>query len=73
MYRTIDETSKNKVKKVGRYLLLSSMLAKILLDIGYSFEEEIIWYAPDKSLHVFGYPFSYIPSIVHQSILIFTK
>ena len=73
MYRTIAETKKNKVKKVGKYLLLSSMLAKVLLDIGYSFEEEIIWYSPDKSLHVFGYPFSYIPSIVHQSILVFTK
>jgi DNA modification methylase len=73
MYRTIAETNKGKAKKVGKYLLLSSMLAKVLLDIGYSFEEEIIWYAPDKSLHVFGYPFSYIPSIVHQSILVFTK
>ncbi|MFX1506655.1 MAG: DNA methyltransferase [Promethearchaeota archaeon] len=73
MYRTIVESRKEKVKKVGKYLLLSSMLAKVLLDIGYSFEEEIIWYSPDKSLHVFGYPFSYIPSIVHQSILVFTK
>ncbi|MFX1517769.1 MAG: DNA methyltransferase [Promethearchaeota archaeon] len=73
MYRTIKETTKGKVRKVGKYLFLSSMLAKVLLDIGYSFEEEIIWYAPDKALHVFGYPFSYIPSIVHQSILVFTK
>ncbi|MFW9905910.1 MAG: DNA methyltransferase [Candidatus Thorarchaeota archaeon] len=73
MYRTINETKNDKVKKVGKYLLLSSMLAKVLLNTGYSFEEEIIWYSPDKSLHVFGYPFSYIPSIVHQSILVFRK
>ena len=73
MYRTIRETRKGKVRRVGKYLLLSSMLAKELLDIGYSFEIEIIWYSPDKALHVFGYPFSYIPSIVHQSILVFTK
>ena len=73
MYRTIKETKNGKVRKVGKYLLLSSMLAKALLDIGYTFEEEIIWYSPDKALHVFGYPFSYIPSIVHQSILVFRK
>lgn len=73
MYRTIEEKRNNKVRKVGKYLLLSSMLAKVLLEIGYSFENEIIWYSPDKALHVFGYPFSYIPSIVHQSILVFTK
>ncbi|MFW9906694.1 MAG: DNA methyltransferase [Candidatus Thorarchaeota archaeon] len=73
MYRTIDETRNGKVRKVGKYLLLSSMLTKVLLEIGYSFIEEIIWYSPDKALHVFGYPYSYIPSIVHQSILVFTK
>ena len=73
MYRTIEEVNNGKVRKVGRYLFLSSMLAKVLLDLGYHFENEIIWYAPDKALHVFGYPFSYIPSVVHQSILVFKK
>ncbi len=73
MYRTIEEMRKNKVTKVGKYLLLSSMLAKVLLEIGYYFEKEIVWYSPDKALHVFGYPYSYIPSVVHQSILVFKK
>ncbi len=73
MYRTIEEVKNGKASKVGRYLFLSSMLSKVLLDIGYNFETEIIWYSPDKALHVFGYPFSYIPSIVHQSILVFRK
>ncbi|UCG01728.1 MAG: class I SAM-dependent methyltransferase [Candidatus Heimdallarchaeota archaeon] len=73
MYRTIEEKRNGKVSKVGKFLLLSSMLARVLLNIGYSFNREIIWYSPDKALHVFGYPFSYIPSIVHQSILVFTK
>jgi DNA modification methylase len=73
MYRTISENRDKKARKVGKYLFLTSMLAKVLLEIGYSFINEIIWYAPDKSLHVFGYPFSYIPSVVHQSILIFKK
>jgi DNA modification methylase len=73
MYRTIEEIDDGKSAKVGKYLMLSSMLAKLLLKIGYKFERELIWYAPDKALHVFGYPFSYIPSIVHQSILVFKK
>ncbi|UCE13091.1 MAG: hypothetical protein JSV04_12975 [Candidatus Heimdallarchaeota archaeon] len=73
MYRTIEEIQDKSTRKVGKYLFLSSMLAKVLLDIGYDFENEIIWYSPDKALHVFGYPYSYIPSVVHQSILIFKK
>ncbi|MFX1282066.1 MAG: DNA methyltransferase [Promethearchaeota archaeon] len=73
MYRTIKEVSNGVARRVGKYLFLSSMLTKVLLDIGYSFETEVIWYAPDKALHVFGYPFSYIPSVVHQSILVFKK
>ncbi|MHA2225575.1 MAG: DNA methyltransferase [Candidatus Hodarchaeales archaeon] len=73
MYRTIPEVYDNKTRKVGKYLLLSSLLAKELLFLGYEFVNEIIWYAPDKALHVFGYPFTYIPSLVHQSILVFRK
>ncbi len=73
MYRTMSEIRKRKEKKVGRYLLLSALLAKELLKIGFQFEKEIVWYSPDKSLHIFGYPYSYIPSVVHQSILVFKK
>lgn len=73
MYRTMEEIRNRKKRKVGKYHFLSSMLAKVLLDIGYDFENELIWYSPDKALHVFGYPYSYIPSVVHQSILIFKK
>jgi DNA modification methylase len=73
MYRTMSESRAGNKKKVGRYLLLSALLAKVLLNIGFKFEEEIIWYSPDKALHIFGYPFSYIPSVVHQSILVFKK
>jgi DNA modification methylase len=73
MYRTMPEYREDKTIKVGRYLLLTSMLAKMLLSIGFQFNNEIIWYSPDKALHVFGYPFSYIPSVVHQSILVFKK
>ena len=67
MYRTMKEVRQNQERKVGKYLLLSAMLTKVLINIGYHFEKEIIWYAPDKALHIFGYPYSYIPSVVHQA------
>ena len=73
MYRTLTEQQAGRTFKVGKFLQLSSSLAEILLTLGYRFREEIVWYAPDKSLHIFGYPYSYIPSVVHQNILIFEK
>ncbi|MHA1542316.1 MAG: DNA methyltransferase [Candidatus Hodarchaeales archaeon] len=73
MYRTLSEDHNGKTVKVGRFLLLSSLLADLLVSIGYKFLEEIVWYAPDKALHIFGYPYSYIPSVVHQDILVFEK
>ncbi len=73
MYRTLEEQQVRRKVKVGRFLLLSSSVAELLVSLGYKFLEEIVWYAPDKALHIFGYPYSYIPSVVHQSILIFKK
>ncbi|MHA1972340.1 MAG: DNA methyltransferase [Candidatus Hodarchaeales archaeon] len=73
MYRTIQESFEGKSQRIGRYHMLSYILGKELHRLGFVFDKEIIWYSPDKSLHVFGYPFSYIPSIVHQSILVFRK
>lgn len=37
------------------------------------FKSDIIWVDKSKSLHIFGYPFSYVPSIIHQHILVFKK
>ncbi|OAQ54351.1 type II DNA modification methyltransferase [Natrinema mahii] len=31
----------------------------------------LIWYDPTKDLHVYGYPFSFVPSMVHQNVLVF--
>lgn len=69
MYRTMNEGD----KRIGRFHMLSIDLARVLKELGYKLYEEIIWYSPDKSLHIFGYPYSYIPSVVHQTILIFKK
>lgn len=53
------------------YNLLSSELANRIIDAGYTMKANLIWYDPSKDLHVYGYPFSFIPSMVHQNILIF--
>ena len=53
------------------YNMLSSELASRIMDSGYTMKANLIWYDPSKNLHVYGYPFSYIPSMVHQNILIF--
>jgi DNA modification methylase len=52
------------------YNMLSSELAGRLTDAGYILKANLIWYDPSKDLHVYGYPFSFVPSMVHQNILI---
>jgi DNA modification methylase len=53
------------------YNMLSTELANRIIDAGYTMKANLVWYDPSKDLHVYGYPFSYIPSMVHQNILIF--
>ena len=36
-------------------------------------KSNIIWVDNSKSLHVFGYPKAYVPSMMHQNILIFRR
>ncbi len=55
------------------YNMLSSELAKRLETAGYTLKADLIWYDPSKDLHVYGYPFSFVPSMVHQDILILKK
>jgi DNA modification methylase len=53
------------------YNMLSADLADRITDAGYTMKATLIWYDPSKDLHVYGYPFSFVPSMVHQNILIF--
>lgn len=53
------------------YNMLSSELAHRIEEAGYTMKADLIWYDPSKDLHVYGYPFSFVPSMVHQNILIF--
>ncbi len=56
------------------YHFLSAELAKTISSIaGFVLKSDIIWHDNSKMLHIYGYPFAYIPSLIHQHILIFRK
>ncbi|MHA2289246.1 MAG: TRM11 family SAM-dependent methyltransferase [Promethearchaeota archaeon] len=57
----------------GQYHLLNADVARILSQIGFILKGEIIWYDVNKKLHLYGINYSWIPSIVHQFIMIFRK
>jgi len=58
----------------GRYHILSAELANKVSEIEcLTLKANLIWYDVSKSLHVYGYPFSFVPSMIHQNILIFKK
>ena len=53
---------------------LSAELAKTISAINdFTLKSDIIWHDDSKMLHIYGYPFAYIPSMIHQHILIFRK
>ncbi len=54
------------------YEFLSADLARAIeSNTPLSLAATLIWYDPSKDLHVYGYPFSFVPSMVHQNILVF--
>lgn len=56
------------------YHFLSAELAmKINESEDLKMKSNIIWVDNSKSLHVFGYPRAYVPSMIHQNILIFRR
>ncbi len=56
------------------YHFLAGELAQTISSIGgYLLKSDIIWHDDSKMLHIYGYPFAYIPSVIHQHILIFRK
>jgi len=57
----------------GRYFLLNADIARILSQVGFILKGEIIWYDVNKKLHLYGINYSWIPSIVHQFIMVFRK
>ena len=59
----------------GAYHMLSAELAAALQARvpGLRLKANLIWYDVSKSLHVYGYRYEYIPSMIHQNILVFRK
>ena len=54
------------------YEFLSADLAKAIADAApVTLKATLVWYDPTKDLHVYGYPFSFVPSMVHQNVLVF--
>ena len=49
---------------------LSADLARELESTGLTLKADLIWYDPAKDLHVYGYPFAFVPSMVHQHVLV---
>ncbi|MBN1412516.1 MAG: hypothetical protein JW969_16835 [Spirochaetales bacterium] len=64
----IGEMYRNK-----RYHFLPYELAAILEKSGYTPKANLVWYDVSNSLHVYGYLYDFIPSLIHQNILIFKK
>ncbi|TYL39286.1 DNA methylase [Natronococcus pandeyae] len=54
------------------YEFLSADLARAIESAApLSLAANLVWYDPTKDLHVYGYPFSFVPSMVHQNVLVF--
>jgi hypothetical protein len=58
----------------NRYHCLSAELAGVIAAIpGLTWKANIVWYDVSKKLHLYGYQYAYIPSLIHQNILVFRK
>ncbi len=58
----------------NEYHCLSAELAAVLRLIpGLVWKANLVWYDVSKKLHLYGYQYSYIPSMIHQNILVFRK
>jgi hypothetical protein len=58
----------------GSYHCLSAELAARLCRLpGLSWKANLVWYDVSKKLHLYGYQYSYIPSLIHQNVLVFRR
>ena len=57
-----------------KYHILSADLANAIHDkTPFILKANLVWYDVSKNLHVYGQPHAFIPSMIHQNILIFRK
>lgn len=57
----------------GRYIQTSAKLAEMAEQHGFVLKGEIIWHQNGVRLRPYGYPFSYVPNIIHNNIIILRK
>jgi len=57
----------------GKYHFLSSDLADVIEKVGFTPKANLIWYDVSNKLQIYGYLYDFIPSMIHQNILIFKK
>lgn len=58
----------------GKFHMLSASLAERLESSGpWTLKANLIWYDVSKLLHVYGYPSAFVPSMIHQNIIILKK
>ena len=59
--------------KNGKYHFLSNDLANVLERNSFTPKANLIWYDVSNKLHIYGYLYDFVPSMIHQNILIFKK
>ena len=57
----------------GEYIPASFWVAERFRKVGFQFKGLKIWYQTGAPVRPYGYPFSYVPNIVHHNILIFRR
>ena len=58
----------------SQYHMLSASLAGVLeASENWTLKANLVWYDVSKMLHVYGYPAAFVPSMIHQNILILRK
>lgn len=55
----------------GQYHPLSQELTQLLMEQGWTMKANLVWYDVAKKLNVYGYRYEFIPSMIHQNILVF--
>lgn len=57
----------------GEYIPASFHVAERFREEGFTFKGVRIWYQTGAPLRPYGYPYAYVPNIVHHNILIFQR
>ncbi len=55
------------------YIMTHARVADAMTDVGFSLKGDIIWTQTGMRLRPYGYPYAFVPNIIHQHILIFRK